>query len=160
MFRVSGISHSWTLMPMAFVDKMTSLRNILFPLLSVVLLLMATASCRQKGNGRPQAVIEFADTVLDLGEVALSDTLRFSYHYTNSGDAGLLLWGVQPDCGSCTHVAYSTDTIAPGESGEIAVTFNGANKYGLGPHDFYIHVRTNTEKQYNDLLFTTYFSSL
>jgi hypothetical protein len=30
----------------------------------------------------------------------------------------------------------------------------------LGPHDFYIHVRTNTEKQYNDLLFTTYFSSL
>ena len=145
---------------MASVVKMHSLRNMTFLLLSVVLLLIAAASCRQKGSSRPQAVIEFTDTVLDLGEVSLSDTLRFSYHFTNTGDAGLLLWGVQPDCGSCTHVAFSTDTIAPGESGEIAVTFNGANKYGLGSHEFYIHVRTNTEKQYTDLLFTTYFSSL
>ena len=145
----------------AFADNMTKRRSIpLLLLFPALLLLLATVSCRQKKSGKPRAAIEFADTVLDLGSVSLSDTLRFSYRFTNTGDAGLLLWGVQPDCGSCTHVAYPTDTIAPGESGEIAVTFNGANKYGMGSHEFYIHVRTNTIKQYTDLLFTTYFSSL
>ena len=148
-------------MLMALDVNMTSSRNILSPLLFVALLLMAAASCRQSGNiHRNGPFIEFTDTVLDFGDVSLNDTLRFSFSFTNTGDAGLLLWGVQPDCGSCTKVAYPTDTIAPGQSGSIDVTFNGANKYGLGPHEFYIHVRTNTNKQYSDLLFTTYFSSL
>ena len=103
------------------------------------------------------AVIQFEDTIIDLGEVSLAEVQYFSYHFTNVGDSGLVLLGVQPDCNSCTQVEFPSDTILPGYGGEISVTFDGSKRFVHGPHEFYIHVHSNTSKPYQDLEFKTDF---
>lgn len=87
----------------------------------------------------------------------MTEIQHFSYRFTNVGDSGLVLLGVQPDCNSCTKVAFPSDTIAPGHSGEIQVTFDGSERFVHGPHQFYIHVHSNSAKAYQDLEFRTDF---
>ena len=115
-------------------------------------------SCDHKTVNRFRgAEIQFDDTVIDLGDVPLTDIQHFSYRFTNVGDSGLVLFGVQPDCNSCTKVDYPSDTISPGETGEIHVTFDGSERFVHGPHQFYIHVHSNSPKAYQDLEFKTDF---
>ncbi|MBQ9285186.1 MAG: DUF1573 domain-containing protein [Bacteroidaceae bacterium] len=136
---------------------MKHLVNYILPLMAVALL-SATASCRH-GNEKLAhgALIQFEDTILDLGDVPLTEIQHFSFRFTNVGDSGLVLLGVQPDCNSCTKVEFPSDTIPPGGSEEIHVTFDGSERFIHGPHQFYIHVHSNSAKAYQDLEFRTDF---
>ena len=100
--------------------------------------------------------IHFEDTIVDLGQFPLAEHKEFSFRFTNTGTSGLVIEGVEPGC-VCTEVSYPSDTIPAGEGGEIRVFFNGEGRFLDGPHDFYIHVKSNTKPKYTDLLFTTDF---
>lgn len=132
---------------------------IYFLSLSIAITLLCTfVSCdHKKDNSFRGAEIQFEDTIIDLGEVPLTEVQHFSYNFTNVGDSGLVLFGVQPDCNSCTKVEFSSDTIFPGETGKILVTFDGSERFIHGPHQFYIHVHSNSQKAYQDLEFKTVF---
>lgn len=124
-------------------------------LLAVIMIAFVSLSCRHPSrNKRPEAIIQFDDTILDLGDIPLHEPYKFEYKYTNVGDGPLVVWDVRPDCGSCTKVVFSEDSISPGCTGVISVTFDGSDRYIAGPHELYIHVRTNTVREFNDLMFT------
>ena len=92
-----------------------------------------------------------------MGLIPLEETQHFSYKFKNTGTSGLLLEGVEPDCGACTQVEFPKDTINPGQEGIIQVTFDGTGRYVSGPHEFFIHVKTNTRRTYINLSFLANF---
>lgn len=129
-------------------------RFIIVYMLSALLLLTAAVACRQTASPQKHGPeIQYEDTVLNLGIVSLTEVQHFRYKFKNVGDQGLLIWHVEPDCGGCTKVEFPTDTIYPGQSGEIKVAFDAHERYTDGLHEFYIHVHTNTDRQYQDLTF-------
>lgn len=72
--------------------------------------------------------IKFEQTTIDLGTFSMEDPVqKCTFKFTNVGDAKLVINAVHVSCG-CTVADYPKDFIAPGASGEITVTYNGAGK--------------------------------
>jgi hypothetical protein len=67
----------------------------------------------------------------DFGKAAVGEKVRHIYMVTNAGFETLQITNVHPSCG-CTTVGDWTHTIAPGQSGQIAVQFD-TSRYGGGP---------------------------
>lgn len=134
-------------------------RNAIIKLLLGTFLLLCSfnISCeRNRPSSIGDAQISFEDTIINLGQFPLSESKEFTFKFSNTGKSGLVIEGVEPGC-VCTEVSYPSDTIPAGEGGEIRVFFNGEGRFLNGPHDFFIHVKSNAEKKYTDLLFTTDF---
>ena len=51
------------------------------------------------------------------------------YEVTNTGDKPLYINSVQPACG-CTAPDYTKDAIAPGEKGQVTLSFDSKNFNG------------------------------
>lgn len=66
-----------------------------------------------------------ADRVAALG--ALSED--FTFHFRNSGDAPVAITSIQTSCG-CTTAAPTKQVYAPGEGGEIRVTYRFGGQVG------------------------------
>ena len=75
------------------------------------------------------AKLVFAEEVFDFGEVKSGDVVEHRYAFTNTGAVPLIITRAKSSCG-CTVPEYPKQPIAPGESGEILVTFNTTNKTG------------------------------
>lgn len=64
----------------------------------------------------------------DFGTIAANTPVETIFKFTNTGKAPLIITNATSSCG-CTVPQYPKDTpIAPGESGEILVKFNGSGK--------------------------------
>jgi hypothetical protein len=70
--------------------------------------------------------IQFAAPVYDFGRARSGDPVKFSYIFTNIGDAALELSNVQPQCG-CTAAGEWTRKVEPGQTGTIPIQFNTAS---------------------------------
>lgn len=140
------------------LKQLMSRKTITYSLLCMALMLsLAMTSCNHSRTDKAEAAqIQFEDTILDLGQFPLTEHKEFSFKFTNTGTSGLVIEGVEPGC-VCTEVSFPSDTIPAGKGGEIHVFFNGEGRFLNGPHDFYIHVKSNTKPKYTDLLFTTDF---
>jgi hypothetical protein len=55
--------------------------------------------------------------------------VKHTYKFTNTGDEPLIISRAKGSCG-CTVPKYTTDPIAPGDSGEMVVEFNTRGKRG------------------------------
>lgn len=88
---------------------------------ALALLVAPTAS----GQGR----LVFEGETVDLGRVAEGETPTHTFRFTNAGDAPAALTGVEAACG-CTTPRYTTEAVAPGATGEIAVTYDSAGRPG------------------------------
>lgn len=93
-------------------------------------------------NAGKMPVIKFEVMEHDFGTVNEGDKVEYTYKFTNEGSADLLLTNVKPACG-CTVPEYTKTPIAPGQSGELKVTFDTAGKPGLQQKT--VNVHTNTE---------------
>lgn len=73
--------------------------------------------------------IQFAVKEGDFGKVKKGETVKYTYIFTNVGDAVLHVPNVAPGCG-CTHAGDWTKVVEPGKTGEIpiqlaTINFNG-----------------------------------
>lgn len=65
-----------------------------------------------------------------------------TFKFTNTGTAPLVIHQAYSSCG-CTVPEYSQEPIAPGEKGELLVTYNGRNKHpGVFKKTITIHCNT------------------
>lgn len=85
----------------------------------------------------------FADTEHDFGAINKGDKVNYIFRFTNTGEADLLIENAHGSCG-CTVPEFPKEKIAPGDSGEIKVSFNSAGKSG-NQHKT-VTLVTNTEK--------------
>lgn len=65
----------------------------------------------------------------DFGTITQGESVSFAFHFTNVGDADLVIRAAQGSCG-CTVPEYPKDPVKPGDDGLINVTFNSEGKEG------------------------------
>lgn len=81
-----------------------------------------------RGADKPDAKINFSETVYDFGPVSLKKgKVSHEFKFTNAGDKNLVITNARADCG-CTRPEYSDAPVAPGKSGTLKVTFAPAAK--------------------------------
>jgi hypothetical protein len=98
------------------------------PIVPPALTSVAAATNLPATNG-PSPKIQFATPVYDFGRVKSGELVKYSYVFTNTGDAVLEVTHVQPSCG-CTTPGDWTRKVEPGQTGNIPVQFNSANFNG------------------------------
>ena len=67
--------------------------------------------------------MQFATPIYDFGKARSGVPVKYTYYFTNIGDAMLELSNVQPQCG-CTTAGEFTRKVEPGETGTIPIQFN------------------------------------
>ncbi len=88
-------------------------------------------------------VMSFDKSEHDFGTIEQGTPQETSFTFTNTGNAPLIITNATSSCG-CTVPNYPKNTpIAPGESGELVVNFNGS---GLNQVTKTVTVTANTEK--------------
>src|SRR4051812_28927654 len=78
----------------------------------------ATAEAAKPSTGEPK--IQFAAREYDFGKVKAGDPVKYSYVFTNTGNAVLEVTHVQPSCG-CTTAGDWTHKVEPGQTGTIPI---------------------------------------
>ena len=79
----------------------------------------------------------------DFGQIAQGTPQETIFTFTNTGEAPLIITDAKSSCG-CTVPQYPKNVpIAPGESGEMVVKFNGSGQNQVTKT---ITVTANTEK--------------
>jgi hypothetical protein len=77
----------------------------------------------------PKAQLAFKETTHDFGEIKQGEKVAYTYTFTNTGQAPLVLAAVQTTCG-CTSAGWDKKPIAPGATGQVTLTFNSEGKSG------------------------------
>ena len=73
--------------------------------------------------------IEFETYQHDFGRLTPNESIAYSFHFRNTGDADLIISRCEASCG-CTVADYPRRRIAPGEEGYVTITFSSAGKTG------------------------------
>lgn len=71
--------------------------------------------------------ITFEHNMFDFGTINEDDLVNHKFKFKNTGKNPLLITNASASCG-CTVPNWPKEPIAPGQSGEIDVTFNSAGK--------------------------------
>ena len=74
-------------------------------------------------------VLTFDSDIHDFGRLSAGESISYSFHFRNTGNADLVISGCSATCG-CTIADYPKQRIAPGGEGYITVTFKSAGKSG------------------------------
>lgn len=116
-------------------------------LLTIALLAVLTTGCRQRTadvdvdlirnprsaeglqSKEPMPAISFDSDAHDFGRLSAGETISYSFHFRNTGNADLVISGASATCG-CTVADYPKGRIAPGGEGYVTVTFKSAGKSG------------------------------
>jgi len=71
----------------------------------------------------------FERQVHDFGRIILGEKVSFSFRFTNTGNAPLLITRVNSSCG-CTVPQYPREPLRPGEDGVTSVAFDSRGRRG------------------------------
>ena len=128
--------------------------------LIMVMLGLLLASCGRGGDGnklsgdlvtnpksanqsnKVQAVIQFDKTEHDFGKIIQGEVVSYTFHFTNVGDAPLIISNVDKSCG-CTASEFPRQPIAPGEKGDIKITYDSKTHHGFQSKTLVVHANTN-----------------
>jgi hypothetical protein len=72
-------------------------------------------------------VMTFEEVEHDFGTIQQGTPQETIFKFTNTGDAPLIITDAKSSCG-CTVPSPPKDPIAPGETGELLVKFNGSGQ--------------------------------
>ena len=73
--------------------------------------------------------IVFETDMHDFGQLMAGETISYSFKFTNTGNADLVISGCDASCG-CTVADYPRERIAPGQTGYITVSFKSQGMSG------------------------------
>ncbi|GAA0744498.1 MULTISPECIES: DUF1573 domain-containing protein [Flavobacteriaceae] len=88
-------------------------------------------------------VISFEEAEHDFGTIVDGTPVETKFKYTNTGKAPLVVSNIKSTCGCTVPQDWSREPLAPGESSEFTVKFNGKGKNQITKT---ITLTTNTEK--------------
>jgi len=88
-------------------------------------------------------VINFTEAEHDFGKIADGTPVETKFVYTNTGNAPLVVSNIKSTCGCTVPSDWSREPLAPGDSSEFTVKFNGK---GTNQVQKTITLTTNTEK--------------
>ncbi len=100
--------------------------------------LVAAAGLAAHPASGPQ--IEFPQTTFNFGTIYQNEEVSYSFVFRNVGDDVLKIKKVQSTCG-CTAALSDKRELAPGESGEVRITFKAGSMEG--PVSKQIYVESN-----------------
>ena len=89
-----------------------------------------------------EPVLQFDKTEYDFGKILQGEVVTYTFHFTNVGDAPLLVSGVEKSCG-CTASDFTREPIAPGQGGEIKVTYDSKGHHGIQTKTLTVNANTN-----------------
>jgi hypothetical protein len=118
--------------------------SILGLVLTLILCLGSLAS------GEKGAKIKFAEDSFDFGKIKQGEVLTHVFVFQNEGEEILKIKRVQSSCG-CTAALVTKQELAPGEKGELKVTFNSRGFRGKVTK--YIYFDSNDQTQPTKKLF-------
>ncbi|MBX2965167.1 MAG: DUF1573 domain-containing protein [Cyclobacteriaceae bacterium] len=81
---------------------------------------------QQKPEG-PLPAIQFEKLDHDFGTIQEGKKVTYTYKFKNTGEAPLIIQGVQPTCG-CTAPDWSKEPIPPGGEGFVKAEFDSSGK--------------------------------
>ena len=87
-------------------------------------------------------VLTFDKTEHDFGEIENGTPVETVFKYTNTGSAPLVITDIKSTCGCTVPQDWSKDPLAPGESSQFTVKFNGKGKNKVSKT---VTVTANTE---------------
>jgi hypothetical protein len=87
-------------------------------------------------------VLTFDKSEHDFGEIEAKTPVETKFSYTNTGNAPLVITNIKSTCGCTVPQDWSKEPLAPGESGDFTVKFNGSGKNAVSKT---ITVTANTE---------------
>ena len=87
-------------------------------------------------------VITFDKTEHDFGTLLQGEVVTYSYHFTNTGNAPLLISNVKTSCG-CTIGDFPREPIAPGKDGNIKATYDSKGHHGFQTRTLTVFANTN-----------------
>ncbi|WP_029037759.1 DUF1573 domain-containing protein [Salinimicrobium xinjiangense] len=85
--------------------------------------------------------ITFDKTEHDFGTIQQNENVEHTFTFTNTGKAPLVITNATSSCG-CTVPTWTKDPIAPGETGEMLVKFNGTGQNQVTKT---VNITANTE---------------
>ena len=89
-------------------------------------------------------VITFEEEFHDFGEIQEGQVVEHTFVFTNEGSGPLIISQAKPSCG-CTVPEWPRQPIAPGQKGQIKVSFNSSNR--AGRQDKRVTLTTNAVPQ-------------
>lgn len=75
-------------------------------------------------------MIQFDKTEYDFGKILQGEVVSYTFYFTNSGNAPLIITSVDKSCG-CTAGDYPREPIAPGQRGNIKITYDSKGHFGF-----------------------------
>lgn len=92
----------------------------------------------------PSPRLEFEDDFYDFGQVEMGTVVRHDYHFRNTGQQDLIVYGAKGGC-TCVTAELHADTLAPDSSGYVSLVFDTKNRVGQEANN--IHLMTNTPQK-------------
>ena len=89
-------------------------------------------------------VITFEEEIHDFGEIQEGQVAEHTFVFTNEGSGPLIISNASGSCG-CTVPEWPRQPIAPGQKGQIKVSFNSSNR--AGRQDKRVTLTTNAVPQ-------------
>lgn len=100
-------------------------------------------AAERDANSSKFPVITFDKSEHDFGEIEAKTNVETTFSYTNTGDAPLVITDIKSSCGCTVPQDWSKEPLAPGDSGDFTVKFNGSGKNKVSKT---VTVTANTEK--------------
>ena len=132
-------------------------------LMSLALIGLLTISCQEGASSKVKKenvaaandnaanseapVMQFDKMMHDFGTINEGDKVETTFSFTNTGKSDLIIVDARGSCG-CTVPNYPKNTpIAPGESGEIVVSFDSSNKPNMQQKTVTIAANTQSGRE-------------
>jgi hypothetical protein len=104
------------------------MRKYLF--IAVVFLGVGIESIGQTVAEKTGPVITFEKKSHDFGDIEQGEKVEHTFTFSNTGTEPLIITNVEVTCGCTTPKGWPRDPIAPGEKGELIVSFASVGKIG------------------------------
>ena len=109
-------------------------------------LVMNDNTAESSNSKSPMPDFKFEKELHDFGQLIDGEKVSYSFKFTNSGNAPLIISSAKGSCG-CTVPNWPKDPIAPGESGTIDVTFNSSGRSGKQKKAVTLTANTNPNRK-------------